>query len=483
MPYEPVIGLEVHIQLATESKIFCSCSTRFGADPNTQVCPICSGMPGVLPILNRRVVEFALLLGLATRCRINPRAVFARKNYFYPDLPKGYQISQFALPFCEAGAVDIEVDGQKKSIRINRIHAEEDAGKSMHAEAYVGADETLIDLNRCGVPLLEVVSEPDLRSPKEAHAYLVSFRQIVRYLGICDGNMEEGSLRCDANVSLRPTGTKTLGTKTEIKNMNSFAHVEKALTYEIARQLDVLETGGAIEQETRLWNSERGTTEPMRSKEFSHDYRYFPEPDLVPMEVSTEWIEQVRSELPELPEQKRRRFMEEFDLSDYDARILSEDRQTADYFERVAVGSGDARGAATWVMGEVARSLNERKEPIETLRATSDHLIDLLKLTAEGRINRTIARDVFELVLESGRKPEEIVREKGWAQISDTVALEKAIEAVLRENPAEVEAFYSGREKVFGFLMGQVMRQTQGQANPQAVTQLLRQRLAEGAQG
>jgi len=480
MPYEPVIGLEVHIQLSTVSKIFCSCSTRFGAAPNTQVCPVCAGLPGVLPVLNRKVVEFAVRLGLATQCHINRKAVFARKNYFYPDLPKGYQISQFDLPFCQDGKIDIEVEGKVKAIRINRIHAEEDAGKSMHAETYVAAGETLVDLNRCGVPLLEVVSEPDIFSPQEAHAYLSCFRRLVRYLEICDGNMEEGSLRCDANISLRPVGTTALGVKTEIKNMNSFSHVEKALAYEISRQAELLERGERIVQETRLWNDGRGITESMRAKEFSHDYRYFPEPDLVPVEIDSQWIDRTRAEMPELPAAKRQRFIGDYSLSTADAEVLTEDRRLAEYFEAVVRESGDARTAATWLLGELLRALNERKHTIEQLRATPAHLAALLKLVAAGGINRAIARETFAIMLESGQMPDEIIRERGWSQINDSQVIEKAVDAVIAECPDETAAFRNGKEKVFGFLMGQVMRRTRGQANPQQLEQLLRQKLDDG---
>ncbi len=476
--YEPVIGLEIHIQLLTQSKIFCSCPTRFGADPNTQVCPVCLGMPGVLPVLNRNVVDYALSLGLAMDCDVNPRAQFARKNYFYPDLPKGYQISQFAQPFCRNGKVDIEVDDRIRTIHLTRIHAEEDAGKSMHAESYVGADETLVDVNRCGVPLLELVTEPDIRSPREAALFLMHLRQLVRYLGICDGNMEEGSLRCDANISLRQKGSEKLGTKTEVKNMNAFSHVESALQYEISRQVRLLQNGETIEQETRLWNVDQGITESMRSKEFSHDYRYFPDPDLVPVVIDRDWIERIRSALPELPLQRKKRYIEEFGLPGYDAGVLTEDRAIADFFEAVAIEVKDKKLASNWVMGEVLRSVKERKNGLEELNLAPAHLIEIIQMIESGTINSKIAKTVFKEVLESGKAAKAIVEDKGLTQITDRDAIEQTIDEILNKHPDEVKAFQGGKEKLLGFFVGQVMRATKGKANPKTVNELIRKKLS-----
>jgi aspartyl-tRNA(Asn)/glutamyl-tRNA(Gln) amidotransferase subunit B len=476
--YEPIIGLEIHIQLLTRSKIFCSCSAQFGGEPNTQVCPVCLGMPGVLPVLNQNVVEYALKLGLATDCEINPRAQFARKNYFYPDLPKGYQISQFEKPFCQNGKIDIEMSDYVRLVRLTRIHAEEDAGKSMHAEAYVGTDETLVDVNRCGVPLLELVTEPDIRSPEEAACFLIHLRQLVRYLGICDGNMEEASLRCDANISLRPRREKGLGTKTELKNMNSFSHVESALKYEISRQYQMLSNGEKIEQETRMWNVDRGITESMRSKEFSHDYRYFPDPDLVPVVVDDAWIERVRRDLPELPLQRKKRFIKEYALPEYDAKILTEDRAIADFFEAVAVKVKDKKAASNWVMGEVLRCLKEKKCNIDALRLEADSLVEIIQLIESGTINSKIAKSVFNDVVESGDSPKKIVKEKGLTQITDHDAIEKAIDQVLQAHPDEVDAIRGGKDKLMGFFVGQVMRATGGKANPKSVNLLIRKKLS-----
>lgn len=477
--YEPVIGLEIHIQLLTDSKIFCSCSTKFGAEPNSQVCPICLGMPGVLPVLNRKVVEFAIKLALATDCKINKRSIFARKNYFYPDLPKGYQISQFEEPICEFGKLEIELDdGTKKTVHIHRIHMEEDAGKSMHAEAYVSADETLVDVNRCGVPLLEIVSEPDIHSPKEAYAYLQRMRQIVRYLGICDGNMEEGSLRCDANISMRPVGSKTLGVKTELKNMNSFHSVEKALEFEIKRQTKILQQGGKIEQESLLWDADRNVAEPMRSKEFSHDYRYFPEPDLVPVVVDQKWIDEIAASMPELPVAKKERFVRDYNLPVYDATLLTEDLAIANYFEKVAQQVKDKKMASNWVMGEVLRAVKENRTDIDALKVTPDYLAEIIHMIEDNTISGKIAKTVFDEVRKTGKKPADVVKEKGMQQISDTSAIESVIDQVLQDNPNEVQSYLAGKEKVIGFLIGQIMRATSGKANPKTVNQLLRDKLS-----
>ncbi len=477
--YEAVIGLEIHIQLATESKIFCSCSTRFGSDPNSQICPICLGMPGVLPVLNEKVVDCAIKLGLATDSRINPRSLFARKNYFYPDLPKGYQISQFDEPFCESGYLDIEVDDDVERVGILRIHAEEDAGKSMHSEAYVDTHETLVDVNRCGVPLLEIVSKPEIRSARHAHAYLKSMRQMVRYLGICDGNMEEGSLRCDANVSVRPYTQKTLGTKTEVKNMNSFQHVEKALEFEIERQIEVLERGGEIVQETRLWDATRGITQAMRSKEYSHDYRYFPEPDLIPVEIDQKRIDALRATLPERPLEKKRRFVREYKLPEYDAVLLTEDCDLADYYEAVASQIVDKKMVSNWVMGEVIRALNERHCTVDDLVVPPAYLVELLQLIENEVINQKIAKVVFQDSLKTGRSPGQIVDNKRLAQISDSDELVTVIEEVLDRHPEEVQEYLGGKTKLLGFFIGQIMRATQGKANPKSVNEILTQELSK----
>lgn len=480
MHYEPVIGLEVHVQLTTNTKIFCNCSTSFGAAPNSQVCPVCLGMPGVLPVLNSKVVEFATRLALATHCRINPHSIFARKNYFYPDLPKSYQISQFEEPFCEHGYLDINVeDSPAKRIGITRIHMEEDAGKSLHAESFVGKDESLVDVNRCGTPLLEIVSEPDFASPQEAYAYLVQLRQIVVYLGICDGNMEEGSLRCDANVSIRPLGETTLGTKTELKNMNSFRAVERALAYEIHRQESILDHGGVIEQQTLLWDANRNVAEAMRSKEYSHDYRYFPDPDLVPLTISDDYIAKVEKQIPELPEAKRHRFINEYNLPEYDAMVLTDTPELAAYFESVARHIKDKKMVSNWVMGSVLRALKEGTSPLSELKVTPDFLAELLLLIEKGTIHTKAAKQVFDECLKSGQSPTHIVEEKGLIQITDTNEIEAVIEGVLADNADDVRDYLAGKEKVLGFFVGQVMRASRGKANPKMVNRLLREKLNE----
>ena len=476
--YKAVIGLEVHVQLATNSKIFCNCSAAFGAEANNHVCPVCLGMPGVLPVLNKTVVEYATKLALATESKINPVSIFARKNYFYPDLPKGYQVSQFDEPFCEFGRVEINVpDEGKRTIALTRIHMEEDAGKSVHAETFVSKDETLVDVNRCGTPLLEIVSEPEFRSGKEAAAYLTTLRQIVRYLGICDGNMEEGSMRCDANISIRPIGQKELGTKTELKNMNSISSVEKAIEYEIERQISVVQDGGTIHQQTLLWDADRNVAEPMRSKEYSHDYRYFPEPDLVPMEISKSYIEEIKKQMPELPATKLARFIKELDLPEYDANVLTEDIDIAQYYETVALGVDDNKEASNWVMGEVLRILKDKQVNISEINISPDYLIQIITLVKSGRISRNIGKKVLAIVEKSGKNPQQIIKDEGLVQISDTGALLETIEKVLQNNPNEVKAFLEGKEKVIGFLMGQVMRETKGKANPKVVSDLMRQKL------
>jgi len=480
MQYEPVIGLEVHIQLLTVSKIFCTCSTTFGARQNSQVCPVCLGMPGVLPVLNEKVVEHAIKLALATNSRINKHSIFARKNYFYPDLPKGYQISQFEEPFCEDGRIKLAIDeGEEKVIGLTRIHLEEDAGKSMHAEAYVAADETLVDVNRCGVPLLEIVSEPDLNSPRQARAYLTQLRQIVRYLKICDGNMEEGSMRCDANISVRPAGSDKLGVRTEIKNMNSLSHVEKALEFEIARQIAVLQKGGRIDQETLLWSADRNVAEPMRSKEYSHDYRYFPEPDLVPLEVSDEWIKRIAADMPELPLAKKERFIREYGIPEYDAAILTDDRDIADYFEQVAVRVANQKIASNWMLGEVMRTLKENHCEITELKTSPTQLADLIKIIEDGTISGKIAKTVFDEMASTGKDAISIVQEKSLLQISDSQSIETEIDRILQNCPNELQAYLGGKDKLFGFFVGQVMRATAGKANPQTVNEILQRKLSQ----
>jgi len=475
MVYEPVIGLELHIQLLTRSKIFCRCSAKFGAEANHQVCPVCLGLPGVLPVLNERVLEFAVRLALATRCKINERSIFARKNYFYPDLPKGYQISQFDHPFCEHGEVEIEIEGEPpRPIRLRRIHLEEDAGKSTHAESFVRADETLIDINRCGVPLLELVTEPDIRSPREAALFASHLRQIVRYLGICDGNMEQGSLRCDANVSLRRSGTSELGVKTELKNMNSFRAVERALEVEIERQKTILSEGGTVSQETLLWDDKTHRVRTMRSKEYSHDYRYFPEPDLVPFHIDPDWLAAVAQSNPEMPWDKKTRFIEDYGLPAYDAQVLTEDLSIADYFEAVAARVSDPREAGHWIMGDVLRTLKEKRCRIEDLKVSAENLACLLKMIEEGALNRNMARKVFAECAESGEAPQQVVEGRGLGQISDEDLIIQTIAEVIKAHPKEVEAFRSGKGKIMGFFIGQVMRRTGGKANPQRVNELLR---------
>jgi aspartyl-tRNA(Asn)/glutamyl-tRNA(Gln) amidotransferase subunit B len=480
MNYETVIGLEVHAQLLTESKIFCGCSTKFGQAPNHNACPVCTGFPGVLPVLNKKVVEFAIRAGLATHCHIEHSSRLARKNYFYPDLPKGYQISQYELPICTHGYVDIEVDGGSKRIRLTRIHMEEDAGKNIHDTR---SDTSLVDLNRAGVPLLEIVSEPDLRSPTEAGSYLKILRAILQYLQICDGNLEEGSFRCDANVSVRPAGTTTLGTKAELKNLNSFKAVEKALEYEIQRHIDTLSNGGKLIQETRLWDPDREITRAMRSKEFAHDYRYFPDPDLLPIVIDERWIDEIRAALPELPDARKVRFMSQYALPAYDAELLTTRKDVADYFETVLKIHANAKATSNWVMGDLFRVLKERKLDeqlyIEEWPVPPENLAPLIRLIDQGTISGKMAKSLFEEMLTSGRAPQEIVKEKGLAQVSDAESIEKVIEQILTSYPKQVEQYRGGNEKVFGFLVGQIMKATQGKVNPQKANEILKEKLAE----
>jgi len=474
MEFEPVIGLEIHAQLLTDAKIFCGCSTKFGAAPNTHTCPVCLGMPGVLPVLNRKVVAFMIRMALATNCRINRECNFARKNYFYPDLPKGYQISQYAHPPAEHGWIEVEIDGGKKRIGITRIHMEEDAGKLMHDERN---PVSLVDLNRTGVPLIEIVSEPDIRSAEEAAAYLRRLHETLVYLEICDGNMEEGSFRCDANVSLRPKGAEAFGTRTELKNMNSFRNVQRALEYEIKRQQYVLEGGGEVVQETRLWDDSAGVTQPMRGKEEAHDYRYFPDPDLVPVVIDDSWIDEIRRGLPELPLEKRERFIRDYRISAYDAGVLTASRALAGYYEEVARLSGEPKIAANWVMGDVLRFLNEEKQDIRLCPIAPASLVGMIRLIQEGTISGKIAKEVVEEMYRTGDPPEKIIRDKGLVQITDESALAGTIAKVIEQNPAQVAQYRAGREKLFGFFIGQAMKATEGKANPKLINDLLKKML------
>jgi aspartyl-tRNA(Asn)/glutamyl-tRNA(Gln) amidotransferase subunit B len=480
MEYEAVIGLEVHAQLLTKSKIFCGCATQFGAPPNYHTCPVCMGLPGVLPVLNRQVVELALRTALATHCEIARISRWARKNYFYPDLPKGYQISMYEMPIAQHGYLDIMVDGQPKRVRLTRIHMEEDAGKNIH-DAH--SDASFVDLNRAGVPLLEIVSEPDMHTPEEAGAYLRHLRAILQYLEVCDGNMEEGSLRCDANVSVRPRGSTAFGTKAEVKNLNSFRAVEKALQYEIARQIDLVSAGAHVSQETRLWDADREVTRPLRSKEFAHDYRYFPDPDLLPLVVEEDWIEAVSRALPELPAARRDRLMREYGLPAYDADILTARKDVADYYEAaVRAYPAAPKAISNWVMESVLRVIKEDKLDaglhITAWPCPPEHLASLVRLIHTGTLSGKMAKVVFEEMRKSGTDPATIVHAQGLMQVSDDEALRVQIDQVIAANPDKVAAYRAGREKLLAFFVGQVMKATHGKANPQKLHTLLQQRLA-----
>jgi aspartyl-tRNA(Asn)/glutamyl-tRNA(Gln) amidotransferase subunit B len=472
--YEVVIGLVFHAQLKTESKIFCSCSTRFGAGPNENTCPVCTGMPGMLPVLNARAVEYAVKMAMAVDCTVNRRSLFARKNYFYPDLPMGYQISQFELPVAEHGHIDIHTESGVKRIGITRIHMENDAGKNIHSPA---DNASYVDLNRAGVPLIEIVSEPDMRSAEEAVAYLKSLRAILVYLGICDGNLEEGSFRCDANVSIRPRGQEEFGTRTELKNMNSFRNIQRAIEYEVGRQIDMVEDGETIVQETRLFDAAKGVTRSMRGKEEAHDYRYFPDPDLLPLVIDEDRMEAWRAELPELPAARCRRYQETLGLPEYDALVLTAEKEVADYFEAALETYAEPKKLSNWVMGEVMRELNDRGATMEGCKVLPAELAALVRLVDDGVISGTIAKNVFKELFETGGDPEAHVKAKGLVQISDTSAIEGLVDEVLAENPAEVERYRGGDRKLTGFFVGQVMKKSRGKANPALVNQLLAKKI------
>ncbi|NPE28758.1 Asp-tRNA(Asn)/Glu-tRNA(Gln) amidotransferase subunit GatB [Methanococcoides sp. SA1] len=473
MQFEIVIGLEIHAQLKTKSKIFCGCSTEFGASPNSHTCQICLGMPGVLPVLNKKVVEYSIKMGLATGSTINTFNQFARKNYFYPDLPKGYQTSQFDLPIVEFGKVEIEVKGSKKEIGITRMHMEEDAGKLIHDER---EPVSYVDLNRTGTPLLEIVSEPDMRSPEEAFAYLKKIHAILRYLDVCDGNMQEGSFRCDANISLRPVGQEELGTRTELKNMNSFKNVQAALEYEVRRQRDVLLDGEEVKQETLQWDPDRNRTMSMRSKEEAHDYRYFPCPDLIPIVIDESWIEEIRATLPELPDERRQRFVSEYELPEYDAEILTASRELGDFFEAVVRTSGKAKKASNWIMTELLREL--KGAAVTECRVKAEQLGSLLKMVDEGTVSGKIAKTVFLEMMETGKDPQTVVKEKNLVQVSDTGELLAIVREIIAANPSQAEEYKAGKTKLMGYFVGQLMQKTKGKANPGVANELFSKELS-----
>ena len=478
MKFEPVIGLEIHAQLQTRTKIFCGCSTSFGAPPNSQVCPVCLGLPGALPVLNRTAVDYAIKAAIALGCDVQPLSIFARKNYFYPDLPKGYQISQYERPLALGGGLDISAGGRTLRVGLTRIHMEEDAGKSLH-EGFPDSDRrTYIDYNRSGVPLIEIVSEPDMRSAAQAAEFFERLRDILVWLGVNDGNMEEGSLRCDANVSVRPAGQEGFGTKAEVKNLNSFRYVQKALEYEIDRQIEVVESGGRVIQETRLWDSAAGRTLPMRSKEEAHDYRYFPEPDLPPLVVDEARIAKVRETMPELPDARRQRFVAAYGLPEYDAGVLTQSAALANYFEQAASASGSPKAASNWVMGELLRTLKERGVTIEEVPLAPGALAGLIALVEKGTISSTIAKDVFAKMYESGRSADDIVSADGLAQNSDEGALLAIVRDVIAKNSDAAAQYRAGKSQTFGYLVGQVMKGSGGKANPKLANELLKRELA-----
>lgn len=478
--YETVIGLEVHAEMKTESKIFCCSSTEFGGDPNTHICPVCLGLPGVLPVTNRKVVEYAIKAGLALNCQIAEFSKFDRKNYYYPDLPKNYQISQYDLPLAEHGYLDIMLDDRHKRIGITRVHMEEDAGKLVHQGATMAsAKYSLVDFNRTGVPLMEIVSEPDIRSPEEARLYLEKLKAILQYTDVSDCKMEEGSLRCDANISVRPVGQKEFGTRTELKNMNSFRALQKALEYEVERQIEVLEDGGRVIQETRTWDEAKGITLSMRSKEEAHDYRYFPDPDLVPMVISREWVEEIRGTLPELPDARKQRYMTEYGLPEYDAEVVTGSMELSDYFDEGLKHTGNAKALSNWVMGELLKYINASGQSVANpeFPIPAANLAELVELIDKGGISGKIAKDVFRDMQEKGARPGAIVEAKGLKQISDEGAITAIVEEVLAKNPQSVEDFKNGKDRALGFLVGQVMKATRGQANPELVNRLLKEKM------
>ncbi len=478
--WDVVIGLEVHAQLLTRSKMFCGCPTAFGARPNSQTCPVCQGMPGVLPVVNRRAIEFGIKTALAFNCRINPACRFARKHYYYPDMPKNFQISQYEEPLAEDGALEIDVDGASRTIGIQRLHLEEDVGKLLHEGTLETAQASLVDYNRSGVPLMETVSRPDLRSPEEAAAYLRAFRAVLVYLGVCDGNMEEGSLRCDANVSLRPRGATELGTKVEIKNMNSFRNVQRALEFEVKRQTQALEAGERIVQETRLWDADKGYTRAMRSKEYAHDYRYFPEPDLVPLEIERAWVDAIRAALPELPRQRRERFVSQYGLPPYDAGVLTQSRALAEYYEAAVRAFPQPKIVSNWIMSELLRELpGDDERAIERAPVPPANLAGLLTLIADGTISGKIAKDVFQKMVGSGEDARTIVAREGLTQVADEGALAAVIDQVLAQNPKAVEDYKGGKTAAKEALVGQVMKATRGKANPAIVNRLLEEKLSK----
>jgi aspartyl-tRNA(Asn)/glutamyl-tRNA(Gln) amidotransferase subunit B len=479
MEYEPVIGLEIHAHLLTRTKIFCGCSTAFGAPPNSQVCPVCLGLPGALPVLNSRAVDYAIKAAVALGCDVQPQSIFARKNYFYPDLPKGYQISQYERPLALGGSLEFTVGGQVKRVGITRVHMEEDAGKSLH-EGFSDSDrKTYLDFNRSGVPLIEIVTEPDMRSAAEAAEFFTRLRAMLVWLGVNDGNMEEGSLRCDANVSVRPVGQERFGTKTEVKNVNSFKYLQKALEYEIDRQVQVLREGGRVKQETRLFDSTTGRTFSMRSKEEAHDYRYFPEPDLPPLVVTEARLAAVRETMPELPDARRKRFVAAYAIPDYDAGVLTQSSALADYFEKTAAAAGNAKAASNWIMGELLRTMKERGVAIEDVPLAPDALAGLIKIIDRGAISVSTAKDVFAKMYDSGRSADEIVTAEGLAQNSDESTVMPVVRKVIAENPDAVAQYRAGKQQTFGFLVGQVMKASRGKANPTLANQLLKQELGQ----
>jgi aspartyl-tRNA(Asn)/glutamyl-tRNA(Gln) amidotransferase subunit B len=475
--YEIVIGMEVHVQLLTQSKIFCGCSTRFGDPPNTHTCPVCLGLPGALPVLNREAVTMAMKAAMALNCVINSQSRFARKNYFYPDLPKGYQISQYDEPLAENGWLEIEVDGRRKRIGITRVHLEEDAGKSLH-EGFPDSDRnSYIDLNRSGIPLIEIVSEPDLRAPEEAYEFVTRLKTIMLYLGVSDCNMEEGSLRCDANASVRPAGTSTLGTKTEVKNLNSFRFLQKALAYEAGRQIEVIEGGNKVEQETRLWDSRDQRTHGMRSKEFAHDYRYFPEPDLLPLRIAQEWKEEVRRSMPELPDARKERFAREYGLPTYDAGQLTSSKDLAGYYENVVKAGAGTKLAANWVLSELMHLLNENKKEVTESPVTAQNLAELLSLVAQGNISGKMGKDILMEMFSTSKGPRQVMAEKGLEQINDPEKIAAAAREIITANPKQTAQYRSGKTATLGWFVGQVMKSTRGQANPQVVQEILKREL------